>query len=331
MLFRHVLLYAISFIAIPDAFADAERFTVIEIRQIDTNTYEVLSRSSGTFAAANRPDIQFPASCEEHSRQRAPDIGSDTTITYACSEDIGGEQILIRYPYGSPLSPILVTFSDRNGADHVSVLGAGDASWSVPLAYEDTHWFVKYGQLGFEHIWDGLDHLLFLVCLVWLASSLRRLVLAVTGFTIAHSLTLGLSVLGFLQLPNRFTEAVIALSIVFIALEIARNNHNTLSWRYPILTSCLIGLVHGLGFASILIEAGLTPEIRTVALVSFNIGIEIGQIVFVTLTYLVIHLVRRMQHSIEGIASKSVSALRISTSYMCGSVGVYWFMDRALA
>ena len=151
---------------------------------------------------------------------------------------------------------------------------------------------VQYTWLGMEHIWIGFDHLLFVLCLIWIAGSLRRILITITGFTLAHSVTLALSALQIVVLPVPPIEAVIALSVLFLATEIARGEggfngakgangaSGALTWRYPIAVSSTFGLLHGLGFAAVLNEIGLPQTELVTGLVFFNVGVEIGQVVF---------------------------------------------------
>ena len=140
-----------------------------------------------------------------------------------------------------------------------------------------------YTVLGIEHILSGVDHLLFVLALVMLVRGTRRLVATITAFTLAHSLTLAAASLGFVSVPGPPVEATIALSIMFVAAEIvrARQGRPGLTQRYPWLVAFSFGLLHGLGFAGALAEVGLPPLSIPLALLFFNVGVEIGQLLFV--------------------------------------------------
>ncbi|WP_424286598.1 HupE/UreJ family protein [Eudoraea sp.] len=139
----------------------------------------------------------------------------------------------------------------------------------------------QYSILGIKHILEGWDHLLFLICLMLVAGIGKKLWITITGFTIAHSITLALSALDVVRLPIPPVEAVIALSVVYLAVEIALQKKDSLTYRYPIAVSSSFGLLHGFGFAAVLSDIGL-PQIEVVtSLLFFNVGVELGQIIFV--------------------------------------------------
>src|SRR5262249_35013809 len=151
---------------------------------------------------------------------------------------------------------------------------------------------IGYLKLGVEHIWQGIDHLLFVTGVLVLARTRRRVVLAITGFTLAHSLTLCASVLGLVRLPVPPVEAAIALSILFLAREIARPDPYGIAHRFPIAVSSIFGLLHGFGFAAALREVGLPPRELALGLLSFNLGVEIGQLAFIAVMVAILFALR---------------------------------------
>jgi hydrogenase/urease accessory protein HupE len=175
-----------------------------------------------------------------------------------------------------------------------------------------------YTVLGIEHILTGYDHLMFVVALLFLVGFDRRLLLTITAFTVAHSLTLALSALGWLTLRSPPVEASIALSIMLVAGE-ALNKDMTLAKRWPALVAFLFGLVHGLGFAGALKEIGLPQKHLSVALLTFNVGVELGQLLVVGLAYAVYRTFARSQ----GFVLARTPAL-----YVIGSVAAYWSIMR---
>lgn len=179
----------------------------------------------------------------------------------------------------------------------------------------------SYTQFGIEHILEGYDHLLFVLCLLLIASTLKKLLWAITGFTLAHSITLVLSTLNIVQLPIVVVEAVIALSIVFLATEIAKNNTNSLSYRYPVAVSSSFGLLHGFGFASVLLELGLPQNDQFLALAFFNVGVEIGQVLFIASALLIIGFIKWL---VDIRKHYKINA------YLIGSVASMWFIERVL-
>lgn len=178
-----------------------------------------------------------------------------------------------------------------------------------------------YTVLGVEHILSGIDHLMFVIGLLFLVGLNRRLVGTITAFTAAHSLTLAASALGWLTLRPPPVEACIALSIVLVCAEALRDRQ-TLSRRWPALVAFLFGLVHGLGFAGALKDIGLPQQNITVALLGFNVGVEMGQLLVVGLAWGAVRLFGRLR----GFAS-----LRQPALYVIGAVAAYWSLTRIVA
>ena len=171
-----------------------------------------------------------------------------------------------------------------------------------------------YTLLGVEHILSGIDHLLFVISLLFLVGFRRKLVWTITAFTVAHSVTLASAALGWLTLRSAPVEACIALSIVLVASEALRDRE-TLARRLPALVAFLFGLVHGLGFAGALQSIGLPQTHLAVALLTFNVGVEIGQLFVVGVAWVVARLLARVRWS---------AAARAPVLYAIGSAAAYW-------
>ena len=177
-----------------------------------------------------------------------------------------------------------------------------------------------YTALGVEHILTGVDHLLFVLGLLFLVGFNKRLVATITAFTVAHSVTLALSALGWLTLRPPPVEATIALSIMLVAGEALRQRQ-TLARRWPALVAFLFGLVHGLGFAGALKQIGLPQNHLSVALLTFNVGVELGQLFVVGLAYLVWRTLSRCQPFVLA---------RTPALYAIGGVAAYWSIGRVV-
>ena len=178
-----------------------------------------------------------------------------------------------------------------------------------------------YTVLGVEHILSGFDHLLFVLALLFLVGFNRQLLFTITAFTLAHSLTLALSALGLLTLRSPPVEATIALSIVLVAAE-ALHGQRTLSRRWPALVAFLFGLVHGLGFAGALREIGLPQQHLSIALLTFNVGVEIGQLFVVTLAFALQRALARWPTFVMA---------RTPALYAIGAIAAYWSFGRVVA
>jgi len=189
---------------------------------------------------------------------------------------------------------------------------------------------ITYIELGFEHILIGLDHLLFVACLVYISGSRKKLFFTITGFTLAHSITLFLSASNIVTIPIAPVEAVIALSIIFLAWEIAKNRQQSLSLRYPVLVSSSFGLLHGFGFAAVLSDIGLPETERLMALLSFNIGVELGQLAFVLALFILVKLASWLYLWMQD-KPLTLPMLRLPISYLCGITATFWFIQRLTA
>lgn len=203
----------------------------------------------------------------------------------------------------------------------------------IPLPEQATTLSVlrDYLQLGFAHIMGGIDHFLFVSCLILIAGTVRRTIVTVTGFTLAHSLTLSLAALDLVRLPSPPVEAAIALSIVLLARELLRERRDTLTWRRPIVVAGFFGLLHGFGFADALHEAGLPLTEIPAALFAFNIGVEIGQIAFVIAFMAALAAFRSLTggavaHGGQGASQRLKFATPIG--YAVGILASYWTIDR---
>jgi HupE / UreJ protein len=181
----------------------------------------------------------------------------------------------------------------------------------------------QYLELGFTHIWGGIDHLLYVFGLMLLVHDRRTLVKTITGFTIAHSMTLAAAALGYVHISAAPVEAAIALSIVYVAVEVvnARQHRTSLAQRAPWVIAFGFGLLHGLGFAGALAEVGLPAHAIPMALLLFNFGIEIGQLTFVALLLLTAAALWRT-------APQLVSRLSWAPPYVIGSTASFWLIER---
>jgi hydrogenase/urease accessory protein HupE len=181
----------------------------------------------------------------------------------------------------------------------------------------------QYIELGVHHIWSGLDHLLFVFGLILLVAKRSSLLWTITAFTIAHSITLALATLRMLEVSPSFTEPAIALSIAFVGVELVRHHQNKdgLAFRFPWLVAFLFGLLHGWGFAGALRDVGLPQDNIPMALFLFNVGVELGQLTFVTIVLLLITGIKRLSFQFPKWSYKI-------PPYMIGTMAMYWFIQR---
>jgi hydrogenase/urease accessory protein HupE len=221
---------------------------------------------------------------------------------------------------------VLLRYENEQGGVTTELLNVDNRQYTLPtIAIPTNGIFISYLIYGFEHILIGVDHLLFVLCLVFLTRNLRTLFYTFTGFTLAHSLTLILAAKDLFVLPILPVEAVIALSIIFLSREIAKDNKTSVTLRYPIVASSSFGLLHGFGFASVLADIGLPQGETLQALIAFNIGVELGQISFVMCIVSLYLLIGKFLFNV------TKDKLRYMVSYGCGITATFWLIQRLLA
>lgn len=226
---------------------------------------------------------------------------------------------------GKAYSAALLRVNWRDGQTRVYTITAAQPKIYLYGGAEDhrsvREIVVAYTALGVEHILSGIDHLFFVFGLLFLVGFNRRLVGTITAFTVAHSLTLASSALGWLTLRSAPVEATIALSIMLVASEALRSRE-TLAKRWPALVAFAFGLVHGLGFAGALKDIGLPPDNLIPALLTFNLGVEIGQLLVVGLVWGVTRFLSRFRW---------FGALRTPLLYGLGAMAGFWSLQRLVA
>ena len=207
-----------------------------------------------------------------------------------------------------------------------SVLVQPNEPW-VDIVAPASGWAVLHTYMvhGVDHILFGADHLIFVLGLILIVPSVRMLLVTVTGFTLAHSITLSLATLGVIYVPGPPVEACIALSIMLLAKEVLRLHagERSLTATYPWAVAFVFGLLHGLGFASGLIEIGLPQDDIPLALFAFNVGVEAGQLAFIA-------VVLSLARILETIPIPKVIRANLQTFmiYGIGATGAFWFVDR---
>ncbi len=242
---------------------------------------------------------------------QTPLAGRDIRLD-ALAEGLDSALLQIRYGDGRVISKFISAGQTRYRV-------SGQSSWQEVAG--------DYLLLGVEHILLGIDHILFVFLLLLYVDGFWRLLKTITAFTVAHSITLALASLGLIHVQQAPVEAFIALSIVFLASEIARRYlfdqpEQGLSARYPWLVVFLFGLVHGLGFAGALAEIGLPQDQLVSALLFFNIGIEVGQLLFVLTVSLLYRLLS------QRLSSRSAQGLQLGAVYVVGGIAMYWLIER---
>jgi hydrogenase/urease accessory protein HupE len=303
----------------------------LDLRQLTAETWQVFWRKPDVQGAPMAIKAQLPPGC-------TPDQGVAPTFDGAawvsgwvadCSGGLVGREITID-GLSAQRTDVLLRL---HPLDHspTTVRLTPDAPAHFVLAEPTTgEVFLSYLVLGFEHILEGLDHLLFVFALMVLIRDFWRLVTAITAFTIAHSITLALAALGHLSVPGPPVEAIIALSIVFLAVEILKHEDGQvrLSERFPWIVSFSFGLLHGLGFAGALTEIGLPQSDIPAALLAFNLGVESGQLFFVGIVLSLFWLARIVLPYPVRSFRKAHSSMSNLTGYGIGGMATFWLVQR---
>lgn len=325
---QFALLVLASFLrSIPTASAHEVRPAFLEVRQSGKTSYDISWKRPALGTAVIRISPRFPDDCREVSRRSYSDNASLTTqATIVCTTSLAGRRLFVDGLEGTMVDVLVRT--DLDGAPVQSLLlRRGNDSFTVAAPVGRLGVLRAYLHLGVEHILLGVDHLLFVFGLLLAVPRRRSLFIAITTFTLAHSVTLALASLGVLKVPGPPVEAVIALSIVLLAAELMRQQETGeegLSLRRPWMVSFAVGLLHGLGFAGALAEVGLPRSEIPTALISFNIGVELGQIAFVASLLAVFWLLVRLRLRVP-------EWLPRITTYALGGVGTFWVFERTLS
>jgi hydrogenase/urease accessory protein HupE len=319
------------------AYPDELRPGYLEIRQTTSDTYNLLFK-----IPAQGEDLRLgiylalPEGTQDTTPPRAS-FGNGAYVERRTIRRDGGLAGLAINIQGlsATSTDVLVRIGSLGGAVQTERLTPTRTSFVVEATPHAGEVAVSYLRLGIEHILSGFDHLLFVLALVILVRDWRRVILTVTAFTVAHSLTLAVATLGFVSVPGPPIEAAIALSIVLVAVEIIneRSGKPSFAARWPWLIAFCFGLLHGFGFAGALAEVGLPHHAIPVALLFFNLGVEIGQLVSVTVIMAASWIFRRgiALHVKSASVPQAVNRLDFAVAYVIGTVAAFWLIERTYA
>ena len=327
---RCLVLVAVALLAdAAPARADEFKPGYLQLTQLDRETYDVLWKVPAIDESTTlKVKPQFPEG-----------TAALTEVRSTFSRGVTVQRWRIRVPDGLNGKPILFSQLSETRIDVLARLVRLDGTVQLERILPVHPSFVgrpspgrlevvrTYTILGIEHILSGIDHLLFVLALVILVQGNRRLLATITAFTVAHSLTLAGATLGWVQVPGPPVEASIALSIVFVAVEIvhARQGRYSLTRHYPWVVAFTFGLLHGFGFAGALAQVGLPQSSIPVALLFFNVGVEIGQLLFVGAVLAVITIGWRVGQRLR--LPQPAWLWRIAP-YAIGALASFWLVDR---
>ena len=332
----HLLVIGMLLASVGTSLAHEVRPAYLEIRQTGLQTYDVLWKVPA-FGDDRRLGlyVRFAEDVRQISAPRAR-LAAGAYIERWSVERHGGladTEILIE-GLDATLTDVLVRMHHLDGAVQVTRLMPASPSFRVQAEPSSIQVVRTYFVLGVEHILLGVDHLLFVLALLLLVKGWGRIAGTITAFTIAHTITLAAATLGWVHLPSKPVEATIASSIVFVAAEIVHGLRGRagLTGRYPWVVAFTFGLLHGLGFAGALSEIGLPRSAIPLALLCFNLGVEVGQLFFVLGVVLALKSIGRLVAR-QPAGGRTIAGMRaeLTAAYVIGAVAAFWVIERTVA
>lgn len=323
---RLISLVLLLITAIP-GMAHEVRPGYLEITETAPERYQVLWKIPMKGDAVLRMTPIFPETCTEQTPPSSRKVAAAMVRQWSiiCAGGLKDDDIAIE-GLQNTLTDVLARVTHAGGATQTVRLAPDNIRFTVSGIPSTLEVITTYLSLGIEHILLGIDHLLFVFALLLIVKGWRRLVGTITAFTVAHSITLAAATLGYVNVPQAPVEAVIALSILFLATEIIHMQQGKigLAQRYPWLVAFIFGLLHGFGFAGALSEIGLPQSDIPLALLFFNVGVEVGQLIFVATVLLIGMILKRL-------ISQPMRWGETIITYMIGGIAAFWTIERVAA
>ena len=297
----------------------------LELRQLTPERYEVIWRAPIYYGKAHPARLQLPEQWQtvgEPTIKQLSDSALHRRVVSVPNGAIDGG--VIRFlGLEATITDVFIRFIWLDGTQ-TTAIARPNRPW-VEIVAQRSAWQVAwdYTVLGVDHILSGFDHLTFVLALLLIVSGARRLLVTVTSFTLAHSITLAAATLGVMWVPGPPVEATIALSILFLASELVKVNRGqtSLTARYPWVVAFTFGLLHGFGFAGALGDVGLPQNEIPLALLMFNVGVELGQLLFIAAVLALLAVVRKVRTEWPDWAHQL-------PAYGIGSIAAFWFIER---
>jgi hypothetical protein len=322
--FFAVLVVLLGLVCARETYAHGMRTAYVEI--VEHAPGQAILRFRATVDGPAAPE--FPTGCT--AKNAATDgpsttvsaidslVQHGTTFVLHCDGALAGRDLGVS-GLGESISEAVVWVSQHDGTTSSHLLSAAMPKAKIPSASAARTTLTDYVPLGVKHIFVGADHLLFLLLLVLLLRRPKPVILAETAFTVSHGLSFSAAALGWIHVSKEATEACIAMSLLFLALDVERKDKAVPSSSSVAALALVFGLVHGLGFAGGMTELGMPAQNVGWALLGFGLGVEAGQIAFLAVALVVAHFLMRSRFSFP--------ATMILT-YLAGGLAAYWFLDR---
>lgn len=309
------------------ASAHEVRPAYLEIRQTGAETYDVLWKVPARGDLRFGLYVELPAEMVSLTEPRGEFVGASFIERWSARRPGGLDGATIHIAgLAATRTDVLVRIERLDGTTQIGRVTPAAPDFIVAVAPSSIEIAITYLKLGVEHILLGIDHLLFVLALLILVQGTHKLIVTITAFTVAHSITLAGASLGLLNMPGAPVEACIALSIVFVATEIVhgRNGQPGLTAQRPWIVAFAFGLLHGFGFAGALHEIGLPQTDIPLALLFFNVGVEVGQLIFIAAVLAVIAIARRIPVALPAWSWRV-------PPYSIGAIASFWLIERLAA
>jgi len=308
-------------------FADEIRPAYLEIKQKDIKSFAMLFKVPAKKDERLSIYVQLPTSCSYLNSSSSSFIkGAYVEHSFfRCKDNIQNKSLTIK-GLEKTNTQLLLRIEFLNKTSQSVILKPTKSTYTIKEDASSTQIIKTYSVLGIEHILMGYDHLLFIFALLLIVRNFSRLLWTISAFTLAHSITMASATLGFVHVSQAPVEAVIALSILFLAIELIykKESKTSLTFKYPWLIAFIFGLLHGFGFAGALAEIGLPQHAITLALIFFNIGVEIGQLIFVVSVVMFSLIFAQYKNILISLQAKKIMI------YIIGSLSSFWLIERLL-
>jgi hydrogenase/urease accessory protein HupE len=308
--------------------AHESRPAYLEITEVQQAIYDITWRrpARGDRVLAMQP--VFPEHCAIQGKvANYLSSGAHTSRWSLECKDRGlADQTIAIDGLAQTITDVLVRIQLLDGTTLTQILKPNATAFVVEGSPDSWKVMADYFVLGVEHILGGIDHLLFVLCLLLIVKGNWLLVKTITAFTVAHSITLAMATLGFVKVPQAPIEAMIALSILFLAVELVKQQEgeSDIAIRAPWIVAFIFGLLHGFGFAGALAEVGLPQADIPLALLMFNVGVEAGQLIFIAAVIMIIEAWKRTTRL-------ELAWLPKVTVYAIGSIASFWVIERTMS
>jgi hypothetical protein len=325
-----IFLFIFLIVTLFAAPADAHRLqpAYLEINEQSAGKFSILWKRPYVSGRPMNISPQLPTGCSNITEPVVQTLAGGAVERWLVDCGVSGitNNAIVIAGLSATQTDTLLRIQLIDGRMHTTVLRPDSPSFLIPEKASKSKVAGSYLLLGIEHILGGFDHLLFVLGLLLIVRSTMLLIKTITSFTLAHSVTLAMATLGFVHVPQAPVEAVIALSIIFLATELVKQHwgETGLTTKAPWLVALCFGLLHGFGFAGALTEVGLPQSDIPLALLFFNVGVEVGQLMFVSGVLVVIWMIKKMKF-------RWPVWVEHGPAYAIGSLAAFWFIQRTMS